>query len=1015
MGELRKKIVLGLGLAVCFYAVVVVAYAQQTPDIGISCSFDTKIQQVDKSFLLDRFADAGFPKEEDKLLSIGPRQVNIWSDYLKGLALLLSPEEYPRLEQTLSPNASMAEWDRLSENGRLVVSTGENQYVRVTYEHQGQKRASWCLIGTPPAKAFVPSLAWFCVKMGLFFVGAVVFWQRPHDNAALRFFILCIFNVGAFMGGYHWLRIATSPPLIAIFMICAVLLPAVSLHFYLVFPRAKPLLERHPRLTLGLLYGIPGTILTLMVISFVGLVVTYRLGYGKEAVMGWSQGLLYGIYVSLAVSALLFLGCVVSLLHSYRVSPEQSQERQQVKWICGGALFAAIPISYTLYLAVTDTAEIGLGGATWPMFLASLCFTLAYGISISRYGMMDVWQALNWGIVTLGVSVGAGLVYSAVVFLGMLLTGGHSQFSSPLWQALWVSFTAWIILMISDAARWRLREVMHRRIHKTQTQLDETLRRISQTMEQQVDPPALCRRFLDALAEQVQLEQGAMFLRSGDPAVYRLVAHRGKVPPLKELPPGSPLIDALTESHVVRRHRGCHTGADRQLAQFRTEVALALRHEGTLLAVLLMGLNREGSFDFDSLPILTSFAQITALALHNTQGHATLETLNRELQDKVLKVSEQQRRIVALQSQVLRLSSPEKELAPEPSAPRETGSAAQIVLGGIVVGSSPLMRQLMATVKKVAASPSAVLVRGESGTGKELLAQALHDNSPRVKGAFVKVHCAALSPGLLESELFGHVKGSFTGAHKDKIGRFEMAHGGTLFLDEIGDISLETQTKLLRVLQEMTFERVGSSTPVAVDVRLVAATNQDLEKLIREGRFREDLFYRLNVITLRTPPLRERREDIIELALHFLKLYTQRKGGNTSLNFDDDALELLKTHDWPGNVRELENVIERAVVLAEGNLITAQDLPPELREAVASAAPTGATPYPPTLPLTRPLHLPEADWAAQQEDLERQRLVQALAATGGNKARAARSLGMPRSTFLSKLEKYGLVPRRNRA
>jgi transcriptional regulator with GAF, ATPase, and Fis domain len=225
-----------------------------------------------------------------------------------------------------------------------------------------------------------------------------------------------------------------------------------------------------------------------------------------------------------------------------------------------------------------------------------------------------------------------------------------------------------------------------------------------------------------------------------------------------------------------------------------------------------------------------------------------------------------------------------------------------------MVGSSPAVRQLLHLVRKVSASPSAVLLRGESGTGKELLARAIHEHSPRAGKAFVTVHCAALSTSLLESELFGHVKGAFTGAHRDKVGRFELANGGSLFLDEIGDISLEVQTKLLRVLQEMTFERVGSSEPVKVDVRLIAATHQRLEALIRQGRFREDLYYRLDVISIHVPPLRERREDIIELANYFLRQYAQRCGKEMTL-IDDDALLVLKAYSWPGNVRQLENVI----------------------------------------------------------------------------------------------------------
>ncbi|HMP61155.1 MAG TPA: sigma 54-interacting transcriptional regulator, partial [Gemmatales bacterium] len=337
---------------------------------------------------------------------------------------------------------------------------------------------------------------------------------------------------------------------------------------------------------------------------------------------------------------------------------------------------------------------------------------------------------------------------------------------------------------------------------------------------------------------------------------------------------------------------GYREPAQRQLHQLHGVLALPLRHEGTLLAVLIVGPAGETVSEIEALHQLTTFSQMAGIALHAVQSHETLEGLHRELQAKVDKIAEMQKRIVTLQSQLSRQNPRESRAEDEadPAAAAAVDAAASVE--GIVSASDG-MRQLLATVRKVAASPSAALIRGESGTGKEVVARALHEWSPRAKGPFVKVHCAALSPGLLESELFGHVKGAFTGAHRDKAGRFELADKGTLFLDEIGDISLDVQTKLLRVLQEMTFERVGSSESITVDVRVVAATNQDLEKLMREGRFREDLFFRLNVIMLRTPPLRDRREDILELALHFLRLFTQRSGRSSLLHYDDDAIMLL--------------------------------------------------------------------------------------------------------------------------
>jgi len=327
-----------------------------------------------------------------------------------------------------------------------------------------------------------------------------------------------------------------------------------------------------------------------------------------------------------------------------------------------------------------------------------------------------------------------------------------------------------------------------------------------------------------------------------------------------------------------------------------------------------------------------------------------------------------------------------------------------------------------------------VLIRGESGTGKELLAAAIHQSSPRAGRPFVKLHCAALSQSLLESELFGHVKSAFTGADRDRVGRFEQANGGTLFLDEIGDINLEVQTKLLRVLQEMSFERVGSSQPITVDVRILAATHQDLEGLIRTGRFREDLYYRLNVIFLSTPALRERREDIFELALYFLNLHAERTGKLVT-HLDPEAVEAMVAYDWPGNIRELENTLERAVVLADGPSVTLEDLPVELRQPgrrrlrprIAAAvgavspspsstavAPARSPAFQPALPAsawssTAAEPAPGEDWNAEFVSYERQRLVDALNEANGNKSVAARLLGMPRSTFFSKVKKHGIV------
>ena len=333
----------------------------------------------------------------------------------------------------------------------------------------------------------------------------------------------------------------------------------------------------------------------------------------------------------------------------------------------------------------------------------------------------------------------------------------------------------------------------------------------------------------------------------------------------------------------------------------------------------------------------------------------------------------------------------------------------------MIKGSSPAIREVLETVRKVSQSQSSVLVRGESGTGKELLALALHDNSPRRNGPLVSVHCGALAPSLLESELFGHVKGAFTGAHRDKVGRFEMANGGTLFLDEIGDITADTQVKLLRVLQQREFEPVGGSQTIPVDVRLIAATHQNLERLIAEGKFREDLYYRLNVISIALPPLRERGDDIIELALHFLSRAAERSGKRVT-HLDEGAMEALRRYPWPGNIRELENAIERAVVLVEGDALTVADLPAAVSSGVPlvgrndpDSPPRPGLTGPGLSPSRRRGRPPREALAAQSfQEPGKDDLLQALARAGGNKAEAARLLGVPRSTFFSRMKRFGL-------
>jgi len=309
----------------------------------------------------------------------------------------------------------------------------------------------------------------------------------------------------------------------------------------------------------------------------------------------------------------------------------------------------------------------------------------------------------------------------------------------------------------------------------------------------------------------------------------------------------------------------------------------------------------------------------------------------------------------------------------------------------VIVGQSEAMRELFDFIEKVSRTDSTVLISGESGTGKELVARAIHYRSPRRSKPLVAVNCGALPQELLESELFGHVRGAFTGAVRDRKGRFELADGGTIFLDEVSEMSPALQVKLLRVLQEREFERVGDTRTVRVDIRVIAATNQDLDELVKQGRFREDLYYRLNVIPIHIPPLRERRSDIPLLILHFLKVFNTLRGGRVE-GFSPEAMNLLMEYDWPGNVRELENLVERLVVLKGEGMVQPEDLPEKIREGELIPSQRGGEKG--TVNLSRAV-----------SEFEKQLIIDALRKANGVKSEAAKLLGIKRTTLLEKMKR----------
>ncbi len=978
-----RALLIGFSLLAIAYSIMVLTQVAWMGDIGVRCIFSTELKEpVPEEYTWTKER----PQVGDTLLAIGNRGLVNYIDYIHAMR-------------------------------STSTQVGERVAVRWRDHASGAIKTAEATVRDRPVRAYIWSFFWFLQELMIFFVGARVFWKRPHDVSARLFFGLCIVTVGAYMGGYHWTEIVVLPQLIYPFAFFAVFVPVVNLHFYLVFPRENPVLIRYRRAVLAALYGVPAAFLMVLWgnMRWSGWLGSHQAGSRVESALGLVRSLALG-YIALA--AVTFLLGIICLGVSY-VSAETRAERNQVKWILLASLLASLLIAYYLALVWFDTSTLGRDSAAWPMFGVSLLYTLAYWLSLTRYRLMQDEDLINRGVVYIVLSVTAGLIYSGVLVLSGMLIG--DQFRSTR-QTSWVAgLTVFLVLILLELARKRFQKVIDRQFHREKYKFDQAMRKMRVAVGSLVDRATLGRRLLEAAADMLRLEWGAIYLADGDEprgrAPLRLVACLGPTPDEQVLAADNPLVErlrgtpALRVPHSTALATASDPATDAMIA-LGGEVANALETEGHLAGLLVLGPKRSGMpYEAEEIAFLGALSSMAALTLHSAGIQQTLEALNHELRDKVEKIAEQQRRILILQDQLT-----------------DRGDARQ---GGFppvssevfdeIKGSGKAVERMTALARKVAASPSAVLIRGESGTGKELLAEAIHAASPRAARPFVKVHCAALSQSLLESELFGHVKGAFTGADRDRMGRFEQAHGGTLFLDEIGDINLEVQTKLLRVLQEMSFERVGSSQPITVDVRILAATHQDLEAMIGSGRFREDLYYRLNVFSLRTPPLRERKEDIFELAVHFLGRHAERIGKAVT-HLDDEAVETLVGYDWPGNIRELENAIERAVVLADAPAITKNDLPLEVRQpapprrraragvavAVAAARPRStATPAPSWNGPVRADAAVEERWDAEYVGFERQRLLDALTESHGNKSEAARLLGMPRSTLCSKLKKHG--------
>ncbi len=1001
------------GSLAVLYGVVVLGFLATSPDLRLRVLLlDDDLSEAAPPGVKIRMTpglqcNGPRPEAGDVLLRVGDHSTRTFFDFTKAL-FELHGAPLP-VGGSLDPGSDPLELVAFSLP--TLVQPGDGpRLVEIEFWDAAteQTEKTWLPIHSVPIGEILVSIAWFLLQLGVGVIGFIALWNRPYDRDAGLFCLMCIVALAAFVAGGHWWILAAHFWLILPFAFCAMLLPVVVLHFFLAYPRPQAPLEGWPQATLYALYAVP-------VLATLGFLAAHAYGIwlvpDSDKTTTRALRSLYwlesGIDTYIAIAGGCFGLTLIAIGRSLAASRNQI-ERSQLRWIWYAGLVALAPVGLALYLAFFEKARFAFGGARIPMYLASLSFMLAYAVGIVRHKLMLVDQIDNRGVVYYLATFALTLAFGLAVVSSSLIGQIPGVPLNPQ-QTLTVVGILILLVVLLLWLRDFFQRLIDRQFFREKYRLDRALQRMHQAMHHLVDADALGELMLASCRDALGVERAAFFFRRSPKGSFVLVASTGPTAAPVEFTADESFLDALQEVGSLQRvsagTRSALSPVQMQLHDLQADLVHALELEGKVAGIVALGGKRNGTpYSAEDLTFLNALGQITHVALHGSKIHRQISRLNEDIQSKLDTIAGQNRQIAMLQAELTALRD-------EKPAATATGEPAEFHRE-VLKGNSPTTRRVLETVRKVARSESSVLIRGESGTGKELLARVIHDNSGRHEGPLVSVHCASLSAGLLESELFGHVKGAFTGAHQDKVGRFEAANGGTLFLDEIGDISLETQIKLLRVLQERSFEPVGSTQTRQVDVRLITATHQNLEQLIADGRFREDLYYRLNVISVTMPPLRDRIEDILELGLHFLARANSRSGKRIT-HIDGAALAALERHTWPGNVRELENAIERAVVLAEGTAIMLPDLPSEIIDGPATLPNKPATPRPSESynePQRPAADLPQESQPDSTPTLERDRLQDALRQCDGNKAQAARLLGMPRSTYYSKLQKYAIEP-----
>ncbi len=782
----------------------------------------------------------------------------------------------------------------------------------------------------PPWSAIIATL----LATVLLVLGLIARIGRPDDPDARRFYRTAVVYAVFYVGALSWTRLIVHPLLGIGFLLAMFSAPAVGFSLSIDFPHRTSSNVAARRWRKGSYAA--SAILGAVALSGLVLATTdYSSGGGDRGLT------LMVAAVSIQLTIVIFQSSIGLWFQRRAHAGVSGTVRGQLRWVLFGQGLCLLPALGAIPFALGDLQTFLLEWYKPFVVAIAILWFVSYGMAVLRVRLADVDALIKSSLGYAAATGAAVVVYLLVILATGWITGRLVGDAGP-WPHLAAGLSA---AALFGPVRTHVGGWLDHRFFRDRKHYVESIRRVSESLARLREPDSLAKEAVEEVVEAVRAERGALYLKD---ATTWTIAHAvgGEFSATPDAP----------EEGVVMRVPGGATGDP--------------------VALLVIGPRRSGDlYSSQDRDLLGALAAQLGVALGNARAYGRIAKMSRELET-------QNEEIRGLRD---RLEDENQFLRARIEAATD---------GATLIGESKAIRELGKTIERVARSDASVLVLGESGTGKGLVARTLHGGSTRSAGPFLQVDCGAIAHSVFESELFGHERGAFTGASRMRRGPIELADGGTLFLDEIGELPLDLQPKLLRVLQDKEFLRVGGTQPVKVDVRVIAATHRNLDLMVEKGELREDLYFRLRVVELVVPPLRSRRSDLPALVESLLPRVAKR-AGRRPRPLAADALVRMAGYGWPGNVRELENVLERALVLADGPEITASDLdlpdrPAPIEDVIDAVS-------------------AEVPHDEVMESIEKKRLIAALRAAGGNQSHAAKALGMPRTTFINKLRRYGLL------